>query len=375
MRWDACATRGRRDGARRARDGCWRWPDARAGASPRCTSGPVERRPPADWKRELDVELGEGDAELFREVGRLLPGGGHHRAGGRRHRAPGAAGRRATAGGAPAAARGDGRGRQAPAGEAGQGSRGADREEGRLQAQGPGPVGGHRRRPAPLQEAHEPAGRGAAQGSLRRQHAPACSRSWRSSRSTWRPASSSPRTWSCSWAGRARRSSWSSPTPCRSAICGRRCATWRTRWGNGAHGLQLLGAVASVVRGLLENQDRLDRLAHGSAPRSYDEFKNRVWPAVEKEAKESKGKAPHPYGAFLGMQAAGRYGRSGLLRSPARVRRGGPLAQVLRLRKAGAGAAAVDGLRRGLMQRVRAPGLVAVRVAPMLAPHPNEESS
>ncbi|MCI0569781.1 MAG: DNA polymerase III subunit delta [Myxococcaceae bacterium] len=85
--------------------------------------------------------------------------------------------------------------------------------------------------------------------------------------------------------------------------------------GHGSHGLQLLGAVASVVRGLLENQDRLDRHARGSAPRSYDDFKTRVWPGIEREAKEEKGRAPHPWGAFQGMQAAARYGRQGLLRS------------------------------------------------------------
>jgi DNA polymerase III subunit delta len=85
--------------------------------------------------------------------------------------------------------------------------------------------------------------------------------------------------------------------------------------GHGAHGLQLLGAVASVVRGLLEAQDRLDRYSRGSPPRSFDDFKARVWPGVEREAKEEKGRAPHPYGAFLGMQAAARYGRQGLLRS------------------------------------------------------------
>jgi DNA polymerase-3 subunit delta len=85
--------------------------------------------------------------------------------------------------------------------------------------------------------------------------------------------------------------------------------------GQGTHGLQLLGAIASVVRGLLENQERLERLGRGSAPRSFDDFKARIWPALEKEAKEEKGRAPHPYAAFLGMQAAARHGREGLLRS------------------------------------------------------------
>lgn len=86
--------------------------------------------------------------------------------------------------------------------------------------------------------------------------------------------------------------------------------------GNGgAHGLQLLGAVASVVRGLLENADRLERFGRGSPPRTFDDFKARIWPHVEREAKEDKGRAPHPYASFMGMQAAAKHGRQGLLRS------------------------------------------------------------
>lgn len=83
----------------------------------------------------------------------------------------------------------------------------------------------------------------------------------------------------------------------------------------GSHGLQLLGAMASIIRTLLDNHDRMTRFAQGSPPRSYDDFKSRVFPKVEEETKAAKGRAPHPYGAFMAMQAAARYGRKDLLRS------------------------------------------------------------
>ncbi len=83
--------------------------------------------------------------------------------------------------------------------------------------------------------------------------------------------------------------------------------------GQGTHALQLLGAVASIVRSLLENHERMNKYARGSPPRSYEDFKTRVFPKVEEEAKARKGKAPHPYAAFLSMQAAARYERRELL--------------------------------------------------------------
>lgn len=81
----------------------------------------------------------------------------------------------------------------------------------------------------------------------------------------------------------------------------------------GTHALQLLGAVASIVRSLLENHERMLKYARGAPPRSFDDFKARVFPKVEEEAKARKGKAPHPYAAFLSMQAAARYERRELL--------------------------------------------------------------
>ncbi|HZN92331.1 MAG TPA: DNA polymerase III subunit delta, partial [Myxococcales bacterium] len=43
--------------------------------------------------------------------------------------------------------------------------------------------------------------------------------------------------------------------------------------GQGTHPLQLVGAVASITRSLLENHERLQSLAGGAVPRSYDQFK------------------------------------------------------------------------------------------------------
>jgi DNA polymerase-3 subunit delta len=83
--------------------------------------------------------------------------------------------------------------------------------------------------------------------------------------------------------------------------------------GQGVYGLQLLGAVASITRGMLENHERLEKYANGALPRSYPDFKSRVFPRVEEEARAAKGKAPHPYAAFLAMQGAARYKRRELL--------------------------------------------------------------
>jgi DNA polymerase-3 subunit delta len=81
----------------------------------------------------------------------------------------------------------------------------------------------------------------------------------------------------------------------------------------GAHPLQILGAVASIVRTLLMNHERLARHARGRAPRHFEDFKSHVFPKIEEEARAADEKAPHPYAAFIGMQAAARYGRRELL--------------------------------------------------------------
>jgi len=85
--------------------------------------------------------------------------------------------------------------------------------------------------------------------------------------------------------------------------------------GQGTHPLQLIGAVASITRSLLENHERLQILSGGAAPRSYDQFKERVFPKIEEEAKAAKARVPHPFAAFSAMKAASQYGRVRLLAS------------------------------------------------------------
>ncbi|HLT32016.1 MAG TPA: DNA polymerase III subunit delta [Myxococcaceae bacterium] len=84
---------------------------------------------------------------------------------------------------------------------------------------------------------------------------------------------------------------------------------------NEIHGLQLLGSIASVVRRMLLQYGQLERFAGGRLPGSYNTFKDRVWPDIEADAKARKAKAGHPYAAFMSMQAAARHGRDSLLRS------------------------------------------------------------
>ncbi|MGO8971031.1 MAG: DNA polymerase III subunit delta [Myxococcaceae bacterium] len=80
----------------------------------------------------------------------------------------------------------------------------------------------------------------------------------------------------------------------------------------GAPPLLLLGAIASVVRGLLEAQERMVHLGRGRPPRSFDDFKARLFPAIEREVKAAGGRLPHPYAAFLATLASARYGRGQL---------------------------------------------------------------
>ncbi len=83
--------------------------------------------------------------------------------------------------------------------------------------------------------------------------------------------------------------------------------------GQGTHALQLLGAIASITRTLLENHERTRLLVRGPFRMSFNEFKARLWPDMEREAKAAKGRAPHPYGVYMGMQSAMRYTRNELL--------------------------------------------------------------
>lgn len=81
----------------------------------------------------------------------------------------------------------------------------------------------------------------------------------------------------------------------------------------GTHGLPLLGAVASITRTLLENRERLATLVKGPFRMTFNEFKSDLFPEIEREAKSRKGRPPHPYAAYLGMQAAARYTRDELM--------------------------------------------------------------
>ncbi len=78
--------------------------------------------------------------------------------------------------------------------------------------------------------------------------------------------------------------------------------------------LKLLGAIASITRGLLESRERMTELAGGSPPRNFDDFKARVFPKIEEQAKAGKTKVPHPYAAFMSMQNAGKFSREQLLK-------------------------------------------------------------
>jgi DNA polymerase-3 subunit delta len=81
----------------------------------------------------------------------------------------------------------------------------------------------------------------------------------------------------------------------------------------GKHPLMVLGSIAGVMRSMLTNFERMQKLTGGRPPRDYRDFQARVWPALEAETKAAKGRPPHPYSAFMSMQSAGQYGRPALL--------------------------------------------------------------
>jgi len=83
--------------------------------------------------------------------------------------------------------------------------------------------------------------------------------------------------------------------------------------GQGSSPLQLLGAVASILRTLLAHHDRLTRISRGRPARGFEDFKARVYPRIEEESAADEQRPPHPWAAFLGMQAAARYERKDLL--------------------------------------------------------------
>lgn len=84
--------------------------------------------------------------------------------------------------------------------------------------------------------------------------------------------------------------------------------------GQGAHGLMLLGAIASIVRNLLEARERLSRMGvKGHFRMTFNEYKAEIFPAIEREAKANKTRVPHPWAAYLAAQAAARFSKDELL--------------------------------------------------------------
>jgi DNA polymerase III subunit delta len=83
----------------------------------------------------------------------------------------------------------------------------------------------------------------------------------------------------------------------------------------GKHPLMLLGAIAAGVRNLIDGHERMRRLGPNVARMSAREFEKSVFPAVEREAREAGRRVPHPYAAYMAVQAAGRYQRAELLRA------------------------------------------------------------
>ncbi|GHG73118.1 DNA polymerase III subunit delta [Comamonas sp. JC664] len=83
--------------------------------------------------------------------------------------------------------------------------------------------------------------------------------------------------------------------------------------GQGTHALQLLGAVASIVRSLLESHEWLWRYAGGTPPRTAKDVEARVFPRLEAELKGSKRKMPNAWALTFSMKAAAGYERRELL--------------------------------------------------------------
>ena len=81
----------------------------------------------------------------------------------------------------------------------------------------------------------------------------------------------------------------------------------------GKHPLLLLGAIAAGVRNLIDGHERMRRLGPNVGRMSSRDFEKSVFPAIEREARESGRRVPHPYAAYMAVQAAARYSRAELL--------------------------------------------------------------
>lgn len=84
--------------------------------------------------------------------------------------------------------------------------------------------------------------------------------------------------------------------------------------GQGTHGLQLLGAVASILRTMLDNAEALRKYGVRDIARMQSrEFEAKVFPNIERDMKAAGRKVPHPFAAYKAMQASSRYSRNELL--------------------------------------------------------------
>jgi len=73
------------------------------------------------------------------------------------------------------------------------------------------------------------------------------------------------------------------------------------------------GLGGPLVEGeAFEAHERLAAHGRGVPPRSFEEFKSRLFPAIEREATATRARLPHPYAAFVATLAAARFGRSRL---------------------------------------------------------------
>ncbi len=83
--------------------------------------------------------------------------------------------------------------------------------------------------------------------------------------------------------------------------------------------LRLLASIASAVRRLLEERERLDH-RRGEPPRmSYREFASKEFPRLAEEMTARGKKAPHPFAAYNAMQAALGFSIQDLVRAHAFV--------------------------------------------------------
>lgn len=83
----------------------------------------------------------------------------------------------------------------------------------------------------------------------------------------------------------------------------------------GTHPLPLLGTIASIIRTLIENHTRLSTLVRGPFRMTFNDFKDEIFPKIQKEAEQAEQRVPHPYAAYVAMQAAGRYQKKELVDS------------------------------------------------------------